>query len=365
MRRVLVAFLSMLVLLTTDVFAKQIQVGVYLSLTGPIAAWGQPELEGIKIAHQLEPKINGENVKLVVLDVGSKPEGAALAAEKFASLGIKYVIGPVATPMALSALPILERNRIVDVIPTANGSGVVKKRKFATRVCLTNNVQARVIANYIYTGGLKRGVIVEDVTSEYSIDLAKRFEEYFERNGGRILRVYKIQFTQKDFTPIITDIKRLNPDFIYFTNYYNTIALFLIQMRQMGLRQKVFAGSAASSHALIKIAGKNAEGLVFTDDFDPLIPQGKLAKEFIDSFKNKFHKLPDSAEALAADSYLLLAKGIENGGKNTVEVAQFVRNTVFYGVTGKIIIKNGEVERTVVLRQIKDGKFIPIAIYEP
>lgn len=365
MRRFLVVFFVIFSLTTTTVFARQIRIGVYLSLTGPIAAWGQLELEGIEVAHTLKPSVRGDQVKLTVLDVNSKPEGAALAAEKFAALGIKYVIGPVATPMALSALPILERNRIVDVIPTANGSGLVKNRKFATRVCLTNSVQARVMANYIYTDHLKKGVIIEDITSEYSIDLAKRFERYFEKAGGKILRVYKIQFTQKDFTPIITDIKRLNPDFVYFTNYYNTIALFLIQMRQMGLRQKVFAGSAASSYALIKIAGKNAEGLVFTDDFDPLVPQGYLAKEFIKKFKERFHRLPDSPEALAADSYLLLLKGIEKYGMNTQKVAQFVRNTVFYGVTGKIIIKNGEVERTVILRQIKNGRFIPVAVYEP
>ncbi len=365
MRRFVIAFFAMFFLLATTVFAKQIEIGVYLSLTGPIAAWGQLELEGIEVAHTLKPCIGGNQVKLTVLDVNSKPEGAALSAEKFASLGIRYVIGPVATPMALSALPILERNKIVDVIPTANGSGLVKNRHFASRVCLTNDVQARVMANYIFTAGLKRGVIVEDVTSEYSVDLAKRFKVYFEKDGGKILMVYKTQFSQRDFTPIVTDIKRLNPDFIYFTNYYNTIALFLIQLRQMGLSQKVFAGSAASSHALIKIAGKNAEGLVFTDDFDPLIPQGSLAKEFIKRFKERFHRLPDSAEALAADSYLLLLKGIEKYGMDTQKVAQFVRNTMFYGITGKIIIKNGEVKRTVVLRQVKDGKFIPVAVYEP
>ncbi len=365
MRRLLVALVVLVVLFSANAFAKQLRIGVYLSLTGPIAAWGQLELDGIKVAHMIKPKIGGKTVNLIVLDVDSKPEGAALSAEKFASLGVKYVIGPVATPMALSALPIFERDEIVDVIPTANGSGLVKNRHFASRVCLTNDVQARVMANYISTAGLKRGVIVEDVTSEYSVDLAKRFKRYFEKDGGKILMVYKTQFSQKDFTPIITDIKKLNPDFIYFTNYYNTIALFLIQLRQMGLSQKVFAGSAASSYALIKIAGKNAEGLVFTDDFDPLIPQGSLAKEFIKSFKERFHRLPDSPEALAADSYFLLAKGIEKYGMNTQKVAQFVRNTVFYGITGKIIIKNGEVERTVVLRQVKDGKFIPVAVYEP
>ncbi len=364
MKKLFFVFLCIF-LLSVNAYSKQIKVGVYLSLTGPIAAWGRLELEGIEVAHSIKSNIGGNNVKLIILDVASKQEEAALTAERFASLGVRYVIGPVATPMAFAALPILEKNKIVDIIPTANGMGLVEDRPYASRVCITNDTQSRIMANYIYTEGLKRGVIIEDITTEYSVDLTKRFEKDFVNDGGKILRVYKIQSSQKDFTPIITNIKKLNPDFIYFTNYYNTIALFLIQLRQMGLKQKVFAGSAASSYALIKIAGKNANGLVFTDDFDPLIPQDKLAKRFINDFKKRFDRLPDSPEALAADSYFLLIRAIEKTGMNTQSVAKFARNTTFYGVSGKIIIKNGHVKRTIILREVKNGKFIPVAVYEP
>ncbi len=346
-------------------FGKLITVGVYLSLTGPIAAWGRIELQGIKVAKMMNPSVRGNRIKLLVLDVGSKPEGAALTAERFASKGVKFVIGPVATPMALAALPILEKHKIVDVIPTANSVGLVEKRPFASRVCFTNRVQAKILADYIYSAKLKRGVIIRDTCTEYSLDLAKRFKADFEKEGGRIVKVYDIHSSEKDFTPIITDMKKVNPDFILFTNYYNTIALFLRQLREMGLKQKVFAGSAASSHALLKIAGRYANGLVFTDDFDPLIPQGELSKKFIKLFKETYHRLPDSPEALAGDAYLLLIEGLKKAGFNTKDIAHFIRNTTFYGITGKIIIKNGSVNRTVVLREVRNGKFVPIAVYEP
>ncbi len=364
MRRLL--WVSVFILLFASLsFGKQITVGVYLSLTGSIAAWGRIELQGIRVAKMMNPSVGGNRIKLLVLDVGSKPEGAALVAERFAYKGVKFVIGPVATPMALAALPILEKNRIVDVIPTANSVGLVEKRPFASRVCFTNRIQAKILADYIYSDRLKRGVIIRDTCTEYSLDLAKRFKNDFEKEGGTIIRIYDIHSDQKDFTPIVTDIKKVNPDFIFFTNYYNTIALFLRQMREMGLKQKVFAGSAASSHALLKIAGKYANGLIFADDFDPLIPQGKLSKRFIELFKKTYHRLPDSPEALAGDAYLLLMKGFEKAGFKPQAVAHFVRNTTFYGITGKIVIKNGSVNRTVVLRKVEHGRFIPVALYEP
>lgn len=353
------------IFLSSISYGKQITVGVYLSLTGPIAAWGRIELQGIRVAKMMSPSVGENRIKLFVLDVGSKPEGAALTAERFASENVRFVIGPVATPMALAALPILEKHKIVDVIPTANSVGLVKNRPFASRVCFTNKVQAKVLADFIYSAKLRRGVIIRDTCTEYSLDLAKRFKTDFEKNGGVIVKIYDIHSSEKDFTPIITDIKNIKPQFIFFTNYYNTIALFLRQLREMGLKQKVFAGSAASSHALLKIAGKYANGLIFTDDFDPLIPQGELSKRFIELFKKTYHRLPDSPEALAADAYLLLTKGLKEAGFNTKDVARFIRNTTFYGITGKIIIKNGSVNRTVVLRKVENGKFIPVAIYEP
>ncbi len=349
------------------VFAKGVlPVGVYLSTTGPVAAWGRLEWQGILTAHEMEPKAGGKRIKLILEDVGSKPEGSAMAVEKLADEGIKFVIGPVSTTNALAALPILKKHGIADIIPTANGTGLIKNRKLASRVCLTNSVQSRIMAKYIISNKRYRdGIVIEDITQDYSVDLAHRFIKAFKKDGGKISKTYKVQFMQNDFTALATNIKHIKPDFVYISAYYNTIAMFLRDLRSIGCKVKVFAGSAASSYALIKIAKKNAEGLEFTDDFDPLEPQNSIAKRFIKLFKEKFKRLPDSPEALAADAYLLLVKAINKKGDNPYAVAHYARNTVFNGVTGKIIISKGKIDRTIVIRRIHNGRFIPVATFSP
>ena len=357
-------FFLFVTFLSVSCFAKDLKIGVYLSVTGPVAAWGKLEWEGIKTAHTVKSYVDKRKVILRLEDAASRPEVAINAVEKLISQGIKFTIGPVTTTNALAALPILEKEHVVDVIPTANGMGLVKGRHFATRVCFNNVLQAKVMADYII-GIHKKGVVIEDISQDYAVDLAKRFIDDFKHLNGRIAKVFPVEFSQTDFTAIITKIKQLNPEFIYFSGYYNTLALFLKQLRDFGIDTPVFAGSAASSYALIKIAGKSAEGLIFTDDFDPLIPQNKLAKNFIEEFKRRYKRLPDSPEALAADAYMLLIYGLEKEGENPKKVANLLRNTTFYGITGKIIIKDGEAIRTVVLRKVKDGKFMPVAIYQP
>lgn len=360
-------FLMLLVLFSFNSFAKGIlPIGVYLSTTGPIAAWGRPEWEGIEAAKMLKPSADNKNVKLILEDTASKPEGAAMAVSNLIDKGVKFVIGPVTTTNALAALPILEKHKIVDVIPTANGMGLIDNRKFATRVCFTNDLQSRVMAKYIASNiGYKTGVVVEDISEDYSIDLANRFIKDFEKDGGKIIKTYKIQFMQNDFSAIATHIKHIKPDFVFISAYYNSIALFLRDLRGVGSRVRVFAGSAASSYSLIKIAGKNAEGLEFTDDFDPLLPQNDTAKKFIAIFKKRFNRLPDSPEALAADAYLLLIKAIDTAKGNTSKAAQIARNITFEGITGKIIISKGKLERTVVIRRVHNGGFEPAALFKP
>ncbi|AEA33790.1 ABC transporter substrate-binding protein [Hippea maritima] len=346
--------------------ADNLKVGVYLSTTGPVAAWGRLEWDGIKVAHSLKGKVRGKSVKLILEDVGSRPEGAALAAEKLVNEGIRFVVGPVASFAAFAAIPIFEKYGVVDVIPTANAKGLSENRTFISRVCFNNAQQARVMANYIASAKLKKGVIVEDISQDYSVDLTNNFIKEFKKCGGTVIKIFRISSSDSDFLALATQIKRLNPDFVYLTTYYNSIALTLKDLRAMGYKNKVFAGSAASSQALIDIAKDAAEGLVFTDDFDPLIPQGRLSKNFIDIFKKRYDRFPDSPEALAADAYLLLINSIEKSRKLTpIDVANEARNAVFYGVTGKIIIKNGIVKRTIVLRKVENSQFRPVAVFEP
>ena len=342
-----------------------IKIGVYLSMTGPVAAWGRIEWQGIRIAHEIIDSVNGKKIQLILEDVASKPESAALAAEKLIDEGVKFVIGPVASFAALSALPIFDKNGVVDVIPTANAKGLTQKSKFASRVCFGNAQQAKIMADYIFSSGKRTGVIIEDLNQDYSVDLAKEFLNHFKLLGGKIKRVFYISSSDTDFSVLATQIKSLNPDFVYFTTYYSSIALILRELKAIKCKTALYAGSAASSYALIKIAGASAEGLIFADDFDPLIPQSEESKKFIFLFKKRYNRLPDSPEALAADAYLLLVKAIEKVGEDPKSVAQFIRNTTFYGITGKIIIKDGIVKRTVVLREVRNAEFKPVAVFEP
>lgn len=344
--------------------ANNIPIGVYLSMTGPAAAWGQSEWKGIKTANELEPFLKKSKVKLILEDNASRPEDAALAVERLIDKGVKAIIGPVTTTNALSGLAITEKHHIVDIIPSANGLRLTDNKKYAARICFTDDIQAKVMAQYI-APIYKRGIIIEDISQDYSVDLTHFFNSAFKKYGGEIIKIYQINSGDTDFSALITRIKRLKPDFIYMASYYKETALFARELRQLGTKVPLFSGSAASTEALIKIGGKSVEGLTFTDDYDPEITFTKLGKRFAALFKKHYGKLPDSAEALAADSYFYLIAEAEKTGFNPDKLGPAVRNGEFKGASGVINIRNGKTYRSVVIRKVKDGKFIPIALFSP
>ncbi len=359
---VIIAFL--LLFFSLPARAGGTPIGVYLSMTGPAAAWGQSEWKGIKTAHQLEPFFRKSKVKLILEDNASRPEDAALSAERLIDKGVKAIIGPVTTTNALSGLAVTEKYHIVDIIPSANGLQLTDNKKYAARICFTDDIQAKIMAQYIVPI-YKKGIIIEDISQNYSIDLTHFFNSEFKKYGGKIIKIYQINSGDTDFSALITRIIRLKPDFIYLASYYRETALFARELRELGGKIPLFSGSAASTNALIKIGGKAVEGLTFTDDYDPTITITKLGRRFVKLFKKRYGRFPDSAEALAADSYFYLIAKADKTGFNPDKLGHAVRNGKFKGASGIINIRNGKTYRTVVIRTVKNGKFIPIALFSP
>ncbi len=62
--------------------AAEVKIGLYLPMTGPAAAMGQMVWEGVQVAHQLEPLVLGQPVKLALVDTKSDRIDAANAVSR-------------------------------------------------------------------------------------------------------------------------------------------------------------------------------------------------------------------------------------------------------------------------------------------
>jgi len=370
MKKVIALGLSALV--ASALFAKEIKVGVIQPLTGPLASFGQKTLDGIKLIHSKYSKLpNGDTIKLIIVDDQADKIQTVNGYKRLTS-GEKVlaVEGPLTSSDSLAIKRFAGATKTPTVTQIATNPRVTKGSKYLTRACFTDDFQGIVAAKYALKHGLKNAVIVFDMKQDYSVGLAKAFEKAYKKAGGKILKKLFINSGDKDFNAQVAQIKRLNPKFIYTPIYAPEEGLFLRQLRAAGVKAPVMGGDGIADPALLtKLAGKAANGVMYTDHFDAAKAPTPLSKKFIKEFKAKYNRLPSAFAATGADGYLLIYNAIKKcdtpaNTKNNLQFKQCVNNAIRHtkhleAVTGYLTIdpKTGNpINKPAVVEQIIDGK---------
>ena len=355
-------------LLSGIAYAKEVKVGVVLPVTGGIAAFGETSKKGLDIAYEKKNKLsNGDTIKLVVIDDRSDKVEAANAAKKLISNDkVAVILGEVASSNSLAMAPIAEKAKTPMITHASTNPRVTKDKKYVTRACFIDPFQGAVMAKYALDAGLKKAVVVTDAKQDYSVGLSKAFKKAYTDGGGKIVKTVLINSGDKDFNAQVAAIKAANPDIIAFTGYYNEGALLVKQARDMGVKTPFIGADGVGFPELIKIAGKAAEGFMYTDHFNEAAAKSPEAKEFVDAYHKKFNnETVPSMGALAADAYGMIVAAMEKcikDGKASDDkecINTNLRNTKDYkGITGVINInKDGNAVKSAVINEVKDGKF--------
>jgi branched-chain amino acid transport system substrate-binding protein len=373
--------LGLSALVASTLMAKEIKVGILQPLTGPIAAFGQKTLDGIKLVHQKYNKLpNGDTIKLVIVDNQFDKIQTVNGYKRLVSgENVVAVEGPLASSMALAVKRLADNTKTPTVTQIATNPRVTEGSKYITRACFTDDFQGTVAAKYALKHHLNTAVVVFDMKQDYSVGLAKAFMKAYKKGGGKILKTLYINTGDKDFNAQVAQIKRLHPQFIYTPIYAPEEGLFLRQLRAAGVKAPVMGGDGIADPALLKkLAGKAANGVMYTDHFDPAKAPTPLAKEFIKDFKATYHRLPSAFAATGADGYLLIYNAIKkcDTPANSKNLSQFkicVNNAIRHtkhleAVTGYLTInpKTGNpVNKPAVIEKIVDGKTEFVELVKP
>lgn len=365
MKKLNIAILS--ALMTTNIaFAKEINIGVVLPLTGATAAYGQSALDGIKIANSMKNTLsNGDTINLVVVDTkGDKIESANASTRLVSQNKVYALIGEMLTANTLQVMRIAEEKKVPVVAPAATADKLLNKKSYSSRVCFMDSFQGSSLASYV-KNKLKynKAVIISDQSTDYSLGLTRAFEKEFGKLGGKVLDKFRITAGDKDFKAIISQIKLLNPDFIYLPVYYTEASLFARQAKAMGVNIPMGSADGVADETFIKLAQDAAEGYLFTDSFDYNNPPTKLSKDFIQVYeKEKKNKEVPNFSAMGADAYFVIFEAMQKctNNLNSKCINDNIHATNnFEGVSGVISIdKSGNATRSIVIKTIENQKQI-------
>ncbi|OWT32166.1 branched chain amino acid ABC superfamily [Campylobacter coli HN-CCD07046] len=359
--------------LANCLYAKTINLGVVLPLTGPVAAYGQDVFNGIELANKLNAKLdNGDEVKLIVIDTkGDKLETTSAVNRLIAQDKVIGIIGEATTPNTIQAISIIEDKKIPLIAPVASGDKLLEGKKYASRVCFSDSFQGDKFASYVTKElNLKNAVVIIDQSNVYSLGLAKAFEKSLKENGGKVIKKLAISSGDKDFRAVVSQLKSLNPDFVYMPIYHPEAALIARQAKQIGFDKLLAAGDGVNNQTFIDLGSTAVNGVVFTDSFDSSNPSTARGKTFI----NEYEKIKGNANlpafsAMGADAYYVMLNAM-NACQNTLTsecINEKIHQTSNYeGVGGIISIDaSGNAIRPVVIKEIQDGKQVYKTLINP
>ncbi len=327
--------------LSGTAFAENIKIGLMCPLTGGWTSEGK-DMERIVslLAEEVNKNggINGRQIELLVEDDAGDPRSAALAAQKLASHQVLAVIGTYGSAVTEATQNIYDEAEILQIGTGSTSVRLTEKGlDYFFRTCPRDDEQGIVAAHYIKELGYKNVAIVHD-NSSYSSGLAEESRAELEKLGINVVFYDALTPKERDYSPILTKIKAVNPDLIFFTAYYPEAGLLLRQKSEMGWNVPMMGGDAVNNFDLVKIAGKSAEGFLFVSP--PVLEDFTTAqgKAFIQTYKAKYdNTLPQSVWAvLAGDAFNVLAEALKHAEPDAESLSAYLKNNLgeYEGITG-------------------------------
>src|ERR1700730_14258811 len=202
-----------------------IVVGMYGSLTGDGASFGQSSREGTELAvdeiNKAGGLLGGRKIKLLVEDDQSKPEEASNAVTKLVTQDkVVAVLGEVASRRSLAAAPVCQKYMVPMISPSSTNERVTQVVDDIFRVCFSVPFQGEGLAKFAYNDlKARRVAILKDIQQDYSVGLSESIGEHFKALGGTVFDPVSYSSSDADFKAILTQVREDKPDAIFATGY--------------------------------------------------------------------------------------------------------------------------------------------------
>lgn len=346
--------------------AKTIKIGGNFELSGAVAAYGEAENEGVKLAVEEINKdggIDGKEIEYISKDNKSdNNEAASVAANLTTKDGVVAIVGPATSGATKATLPNLNKAKVPAVTPSGTDDAITvqkgKVQDYIYRSCFQDSFQGIVLAKYA-DDNLKadKAAILGDNSSDYANGLKKAFKDTYK---GEIVAEENFTAGDKDFQAMLTKIKDKDFNVIYIPGYYTEAGLIIKQAREMGIEQPIIGADGFGDEKLVETAGaSNVKNVYYTGHFSTKAPATDKVEPFVKAFEKKYGKQPSSFNALAYDSVYMIKQAIEDEGKATPEAIDkgLANLKDFEGVTGKISMdKEHNPVKSAVVLGLTDGK---------
>ena len=353
-----------------------VRIAVYEPLSGPDREYGELEKMGIEIANQLFPRVLGKKVELLYFDNKSDIYIAETAVQEMVEKRVTVVLGSYGSVNSLMAAGKLEKASIPAITITNTNPLVTSYNPFYFRVSYTDSFQGVALAKYAVEGlELENAAIIKPLQDDFASAVSKSFSSkmiQLTENENVILANEDYIPGEKDFSKQLNDISDAGVKVVFLPGKLKDTIEILKQADQMNLDLTFLGTDQWDSQKILNLAEENPQiKIAYSVLFANKAANNPLSESFLRAFRNRYgaDAVPESATALAFDSYIIAIDAINRAGTVTdgATVRDALQNTIQYkGVSGTISFdEHGDPIKSVAIKGIADGKTESIFTVEP
>lgn len=349
-----------------------IRIGAILTLSGPVAPYGQDNLKGIQLAQGLINENGGIAGRKVEIDVqddaGDPAQATALARQMASNNNIIAIIGLTRTGSTVAVAKLLPTLQIP--LMSVGSTGDWKSASggdFNDWTFRSTKVDTYIIEPLLRTArddfGIKRVAIFYTANDDWAVSVTKVYESKINELGLQLVAKESQMSGDADRSPQLTKIKAANPDAIVVNCPSGDAITMANQARDLGIKNPRFIGTAAFNNPSNWNLAKPGvlDGVLVAENFYSGSPRPAV-REFNQRYKTKYGAEPPPYAAYAYDGMMLLAEAAKKAGnppdrRALRDALGSIQN--FEGVLGKITYKGkGDADKDSVILRIEQGHYI-------
>jgi branched-chain amino acid transport system substrate-binding protein len=243
-----------------------IKLGGWFPLTGPVAASGIPQKEGVVAAFKkvnADGGINGRKVEFIARDNAFDPQQTIQAARQLVgSDKVAAIVGANGTATTAAAFPYVLNQAKVPIVNPYGGAAdwydPAKPLLFGYQTLYEE--QAAAIGAWAAEDGAKHIVVVRSDPAAFE-NVAKHVGPAAKAvNPSVQVDEVVTKFQSTDYSPIVGQVKAKQPDAVVTILAFPEAAVYLKQAKLQGLTAPVYGYGPTGDEGLIKLAGDAANG---------------------------------------------------------------------------------------------------------
>jgi branched-chain amino acid transport system substrate-binding protein len=365
---------------------KVVKVGITLPLTGADADDAAKIRDGFQMAiddANAKGGVAGYKIEVVTYDSGTATAGqydpaqAATNTKKLISDPAVVVnLGPEMSGEGKAMAPILSQADLATITPSSTNPDITnptmagqfkpKGKAIYFRTVTTDAYQGPNMANYFADKLHVKSVYVLDDSGAYGVGIADSFQKEAAAKGIKVLGRDQLNPKEADYTTILTKIKGLKPDAIYYGGVAQAGVKLAKQAYDIVPTLVKGGGDGIQGGSFLKGTGFPAVEGWYSTNAGPHMVEDPSAAAFVKGFTDKYKQPPSDYSITAYDGALValdaIKRTVESGKPVTrANVRDALQDSKVKTLQGVVSFdENGDIkDRTVSVFQYKKNAQYP------